>query len=140
MKRRRAEKKVYQRQVVPRQNAVQVAEDELARTIATVTQQHKEAIQADRLQRAKERSQTAGKDHQARPVATPQKTSRASQPKCDFTSLYVQLSRCRTLQGIKLLSPIRQQDFIGSKLDQTIVDAMQRLRNLADETRRMHGA
>ncbi|KAI0967095.1 hypothetical protein F4678DRAFT_483481 [Xylaria arbuscula] len=28
--------------------------------------------------------------------------------KCDFTSLYVQLSRCRTLQGIKLLSPIRQ--------------------------------
>ncbi|KAI1357192.1 hypothetical protein F5Y08DRAFT_324824 [Xylaria arbuscula] len=60
--------------------------------------------------------------------------------KCDFTSLYVQLSRCRTLQGIKLLSPIRQQDFIGNKLDQTIVDAMQRLRNLADETRRMYEA
>ncbi|KAJ3550717.1 hypothetical protein NPX13_g11461 [Xylaria arbuscula] len=60
--------------------------------------------------------------------------------KCDFTSLYVQLSRCRTLQGIKLLSPIRQQDFIGNKLDQTIVDAMQRLRNLADETRRIYEA
>ncbi|KAH7025645.1 uncharacterized protein B0I36DRAFT_248705, partial [Microdochium trichocladiopsis] len=37
--------------------------------------------------------------------------------KCDFTSLYVQLSRCRTLQGIKLLSPP----------DQGIIDAMQRL-------------
>ncbi|KAI1289116.1 hypothetical protein F5Y03DRAFT_378387 [Xylaria venustula] len=60
--------------------------------------------------------------------------------KCDFTSLYVQLSRCRTLQGIKLLSPIRQQDFIGNKLDQTIVDAMQRLRKLADDTRRMYEA
>ena len=55
--------------------------------------------------------------------------------KCDFTSLYVQLSRCTTLQGIKLLSPIRPQDFIGNKLDQTIVDAMQRLERLAAETR-----
>ncbi|KAI0976961.1 hypothetical protein F4678DRAFT_469034 [Xylaria arbuscula] len=60
--------------------------------------------------------------------------------KCDFTSFYVQLFRCRTLQGIKLLSLIRQQDFIGNKLDQTIVDAMQRLRKLADDTRRMYKA
>ncbi|KAJ3454832.1 hypothetical protein MRS44_013432 [Fusarium solani] len=57
--------------------------------------------------------------------------------KCDFTSLYVQLSRCRTLQGIKLLSPVRPQDFIGNKLDQNIIDAMQRLTDLAAETRRL---
>ncbi|KAH6874300.1 hypothetical protein B0T10DRAFT_415538, partial [Thelonectria olida] len=29
--------------------------------------------------------------------------------KCDFTSLYVQLSRCTTLKGIKLLSPVRER-------------------------------
>jgi hypothetical protein len=57
--------------------------------------------------------------------------------KCDFTSLYVQLSRCRTLQGIKLLSPVRHEDFIGNKLDQSIVDGMQRLTDLAAETRRI---
>ena len=57
--------------------------------------------------------------------------------KCDFTSLYVQLSRCRTLQGIKLLSPVRPQDFIGNKPDQSILNAMQRLKDLAAETRRL---
>ena len=58
--------------------------------------------------------------------------------KCDFTSLYVQLSRCTTLRGVKLLGPVRHQDFIGNKLDQAIVDGMQRLRNLAVETRRIY--
>ncbi|KJZ68594.1 hypothetical protein HIM_12014 [Hirsutella minnesotensis 3608] len=57
--------------------------------------------------------------------------------KCGFTSLYVQLSRCRTLQGIKLLSPVRPQDFIGNKPDQSIIDAMQRLTHLAAMTRRL---
>lgn len=55
--------------------------------------------------------------------------------KCNFTSLYVQLSRCRTLQGIRLLSAVRQQDFIGNKLDPIMVAAMQRLEHLAAETR-----
>lgn len=58
--------------------------------------------------------------------------------KCDFTSLYVQLSRCTTLRGIKLLSPIRPQDFINNRLDQTMVNAMQRLKNLAAETKRVY--
>ncbi|UPK91002.1 hypothetical protein LCI18_001937 [Fusarium solani-melongenae] len=58
--------------------------------------------------------------------------------KCDFTSLYVQLSRCTTLRGIKLLSPVRPQDFISNKLDQTMVDAMQRLKNLTAETKRIY--
>ena len=63
---------------------------------------------------------------------------RGEPSKCDFTSLYVQLSRCTTLRGIKLLSPIRPQDFIGNKLDQTILDAIQKLRHLAAETRRVY--
>ncbi|RTE67811.1 hypothetical protein BHE90_017815 [Fusarium euwallaceae] len=58
--------------------------------------------------------------------------------KCDFTSLYVQLSRCTTLRGIKLLSPVRPQDFISNKLDQTMVDATQRLKTLAAETERIY--
>ncbi|KAH7237966.1 hypothetical protein B0J15DRAFT_569733 [Fusarium solani] len=57
--------------------------------------------------------------------------------KCDFTSLYVQLSRCRTLRGIKLLSPVRPQDFLGNKPDQSMIDAMRRLTDLAVETRRL---
>jgi hypothetical protein len=55
--------------------------------------------------------------------------------KCDFTSLYVQLSRCRTLDGIKLLNPVRSQDLIGNKMDYSIVEAMQRLSSLAIRTK-----
>ncbi|KAJ6436886.1 PIF1 protein [Purpureocillium lavendulum] len=58
--------------------------------------------------------------------------------KCDFTSLYVQLSRCTTLQGIKLLSPVRPQDFIGNSLDQPMVDGMRRLKKLAAEMRQAY--
>ena len=58
--------------------------------------------------------------------------------KCDFTSLYVQLSRCTSLRGIKLLGPVRHHDFIGNRLDQAILDGMQRLKNLAAETRRLY--
>jgi hypothetical protein len=62
-----------------------------------------------------------------------------SQPsKCDFTNLYVQLSKCTTLKGIKLLSPVRLQDFIGNKLDQKMLNAMQRLAGLAAKTRRAY--
>ncbi|KAM4061599.1 PIF1-like helicase [Hirsutella rhossiliensis] len=57
---------------------------------------------------------------------------------CDFTSLYVQLSRCTSLRGIKLLGPVRYHDFIGNGLDQAILDGMQRLKNLAAETRRLY--
>ncbi|XP_044715945.1 PIF1 protein [Hirsutella rhossiliensis] len=58
--------------------------------------------------------------------------------RCDFTSLYVQLSRCTSLRGIKLLGPVRQHDFIGNGLDPAIIDGMQRLKNLAAETRRLY--
>ncbi|OAQ58557.1 PIF1 protein [Purpureocillium lilacinum] len=54
--------------------------------------------------------------------------------RCDFTSLYVQLSRCTTLQGVKFLSPVRPQDFIGNTLDRSMADGMRRLGKLAAET------
>lgn len=65
------------------------------------------------------------------------RTNNGVPSKCDFTSLYVQLSRCMTLRGINLLSPVRPQDFIGNKLDQSISDAIQRSTDLAAETRQM---
>ncbi|KAM4063615.1 PIF1-like helicase [Hirsutella rhossiliensis] len=40
--------------------------------------------------------------------------------------------------GIKLLGPVRYHDFIGNGLDQAILDGMQRLKNLAAETRRLY--
>jgi hypothetical protein len=58
--------------------------------------------------------------------------------KCDFTSLNVQLSRCTTLQGVKLLSPVRSIDFIDNKLDKRMLDAMERLQDLAAETKRRY--
>ncbi|KAK2470194.1 hypothetical protein H9L39_18342 [Fusarium oxysporum f. sp. albedinis] len=58
--------------------------------------------------------------------------------KCDFTSLSVQLSRCTSLKGIKLLSPMRQQDFIANNMDYFMVEAMRRLSGLAEETRRAY--
>ena len=66
------------------------------------------------------------------------RTANGQPLKCHFTSLYVQLSRCTTLRGIKLLSPIRPLDFIGNRLDQDIVNALQRLKHLAAETRRAY--
>jgi hypothetical protein len=53
------------------------------------------------------------------------------------TSLFVQLCRCMPLQGIKPLSPIRQQDLIGNLLHQTVVNGMQRLMVLGAETRQL---
>ncbi|KAM4061986.1 ATP-dependent DNA helicase PIF1 [Hirsutella rhossiliensis] len=66
------------------------------------------------------------------------KTLAIPSSRCDFTSLYVQLSRCTSLRGIKLLNPVRHHDFIGNGLDQAILDGMQRLKNLAAETRRLY--
>ncbi|KAJ6436034.1 reverse transcriptase domain protein [Purpureocillium lavendulum] len=47
-------------------------------------------------------------------------------------------TKATTLRGIRLLSPVRPQDFIGNKLDQNMVNAMQRLNKLAFETKRIY--
>ena len=49
-------------------------------------------------------------------------------------SLYVQLSRARSLRGIRLLSEARPQDIEGNKVSQEMQDAMDRLAMLSTRT------
>lgn len=53
---------------------------------------------------------------------------------CDPYSLYVQLSRCRTLDGIMLLSKARERDFVGNRVPDDMVAAEERLEKLSEVT------
>ena len=53
---------------------------------------------------------------------------------CDPYSLYVQLSRCRTLDGIMLLSRAREHDLIGNTVPAEMAQAELRLEQLSEET------
>lgn len=53
---------------------------------------------------------------------------------CDPYSLYVQLSRCPSLNGIMLLSKVRERDFIGNKVPESMVAAEERLELLSNAT------
>jgi hypothetical protein len=53
---------------------------------------------------------------------------------CDPCSLYVQLSRCRTLDGIMLLSKVRERDFVGNTAPENMVAAQNRLEELSEKT------
>ena len=53
---------------------------------------------------------------------------------CDFTTAYVQLSRAKSLSGISFLQEIRPQDFLGLKLDDEMVRAVERLKRLSAQT------
>lgn len=53
---------------------------------------------------------------------------------CDPYSLYVQLSRCKSLDGIMLLSKARERDFIGNTVPEEMAQAEQRLERLSEET------
>lgn len=53
---------------------------------------------------------------------------------CDPYSLYVQLSRCRSLDGIMLLSKARERDFVGNKVPENMVAAEERLEQLSEVT------
>ena len=54
---------------------------------------------------------------------------------CDPYSLYVQLSRCRSLDGITLISKARERDFVGNKVPENMVAAEERLELLSKATR-----
>ncbi|KAJ4214841.1 hypothetical protein NW757_014714, partial [Fusarium falciforme] len=54
--------------------------------------------------------------------------------KCDPYSLYVQLSRCKSLDGIILLSKARVQDIVGNKIPQEMFDGEARLEQLCERT------
>ncbi|KAF7534594.1 hypothetical protein G7Z17_g13342 [Cylindrodendrum hubeiense] len=53
---------------------------------------------------------------------------------CDPYSLYVQLSRCPTLDGITLLSKVRMGDMVGNTIPGDMMAAEERLQQLCQET------
>ncbi|KAL2127075.1 hypothetical protein VTI74DRAFT_11378 [Chaetomium olivicolor] len=55
---------------------------------------------------------------------------------CDPYSLYVQLSRCRSLDGIMLLSRARERDIVGNTVPQIMTAAEKRLEQLSEATMR----
>jgi hypothetical protein len=57
---------------------------------------------------------------------------------CDLYSLYVQLPRCQSLNGIMLLFKAgeRERDFIGNKVPENMLAAEERLELLSDATTR----
>ncbi|KJZ68040.1 hypothetical protein HIM_12567 [Hirsutella minnesotensis 3608] len=59
---------------------------------------------------------------------------RAVSSPCDPYSLYVQLSRCPTLDGIMLVSKVRERDLVGNKVPDEMTDAEARLAQLSDKT------
>jgi hypothetical protein len=53
---------------------------------------------------------------------------------CDPYSLYVQLSRCRSLDGIMLISKARERDIVGNKVPENMIAAEERLELLSEAT------
>jgi hypothetical protein len=53
---------------------------------------------------------------------------------CDPYSLYVQLSRCRTLENIVLLSRARERDIVGNTVPENMDAAERRLEELSEAT------
>jgi hypothetical protein len=52
---------------------------------------------------------------------------------CDPYSLYVQLSRCRSLDGIMLISKVRERDLVGNRVPQEMTVAQTRLEKLSNK-------
>lgn len=80
--------------------------------------------------RLRDRTRTTNIDGQAVPT------------QYDPYSLYMQLSRCRSLDGITLISKARERDFVGNKVPENMVGAEERLELLSEATireRRMMG-
>jgi len=69
-----------------------------------------------------------------RGTTTAQVCGQAIPSQCDPYSLYVQLSRCTSLQGIMLLSKVRERDIIGNTVPENMVAAERRLEELSETT------
>ena len=59
---------------------------------------------------------------------------RAVSSQYDPHSLYVQLSRCRTLENIMLLSQARERDVSGNTVPESMVAAERKLEELSEAT------
>ncbi|XP_044718817.1 PIF1-like helicase domain-containing protein [Hirsutella rhossiliensis] len=57
-----------------------------------------------------------------------------SAERCDPYGLYVQLSRCRTLDGIMLVSKVRDRDLVGNRVPEEMTAAQARLEVLSERT------
>jgi hypothetical protein len=53
---------------------------------------------------------------------------------CDPYSLYVQLSRCSSLDGVMLLSRARERDIVGNTIPENMAEAEMRLEELSEAT------
>lgn len=53
---------------------------------------------------------------------------------CDPYSLYVKLSRCPSLDGIMLLSKVRERDVVGNNIPKSMAGAEKRLEQLSEAT------
>lgn len=69
-----------------------------------------------------------------RGTRTVQAGGQAVPSQCDPYSLYVQLSRCRSLRGVMLLSKARDRDVIGNTIPDNMVAAERRLEELSEVT------
>jgi hypothetical protein len=67
-----------------------------------------------------------------RGTRTVQVKGEAVQSQCDPYSLYVQLSRSPSLQGIMLLSKVRERDIIGNTVSENMVAAEKKLEELSE--------
>lgn len=59
---------------------------------------------------------------------------KAAPSQCDPYSLYVQLSRCPSLDGVMLLSKARERDIVGITVPENMAAAENRLAQLSEAT------
>ena len=69
-----------------------------------------------------------------RGTRTVQVNGQAVASQCDPYSLYVQLSRSTSMEGIMLLSKVRERDIIGNTMPQNMIAAEQRLEDYSEAT------
>ena len=56
--------------------------------------------------------------------------------KCEILSLYVQLSRCKSMSNIRLLRPLRRKDFLDVRMDPDLIQGIGKLSVKEERTMR----
>ena len=69
-----------------------------------------------------------------RGTRTVQVNGQAVASQCDPYSLYVQLSRSTSMEGIMLLSKVRERDIIGNTMPENMIAAEKRLEDCSEAT------
>jgi hypothetical protein len=59
---------------------------------------------------------------------------RIEEEKCEILSLYVQLSRCKQMANIRLLRPLRNKDFLESKMPPELIAGNKKLKSMSTKT------